>query len=87
MNDNLLSFEGHDVEVFELNGLVLFNPKHVAECLDIVDVKRPSVSITFVEGITLKEYLKLLADKTELDYDTILKEINNQDYLKTLLLD
>lgn len=39
MNDNLLSFEGHDVEVFELNGTVLFNPKHVAECLDIADVK------------------------------------------------
>lgn len=39
MNDNLLSFEGHDVEVFELNGIVLFNPKHVAECLDIADVK------------------------------------------------
>ena len=31
-------FEGHDVEVFELNGQVLFNPKHVAECLDITDV-------------------------------------------------
>ena len=39
MNDNLLSFEGHDVEVFELNGTVLFNPKHVAECLNIADVK------------------------------------------------
>lgn len=35
---NLMIFEGHDVEVFELNGRVLFNPKHVAECLDIVDV-------------------------------------------------
>ena len=35
---NLMIFEGHDVEVFELNGQVLFNPKHVAECLDITDV-------------------------------------------------
>lgn len=35
---NLMIFEGHDVEVFELNGQVLFNPKHVAECLNITDV-------------------------------------------------
>jgi len=32
-------FEGHEVEILELNGEVLFNPKHVAECLDIADVK------------------------------------------------
>lgn len=37
MND-LMIFEGHNVEVFELNGQVLFNPKHVAECLGIADV-------------------------------------------------
>ena len=38
-NNNLMIFEGNNVEVFELNGQVLFNPKHVAEILDIVDVK------------------------------------------------
>ena len=32
-------FEGHEVEVLELNGQVLFNPYHVAECLEISDVK------------------------------------------------
>ena len=32
-------FEGNEVEVFELNGQVLFNPKHVAEILGITDVK------------------------------------------------
>lgn len=32
-------FEGNEVEVFELNGQALFNPYHVAECLDISDVK------------------------------------------------
>lgn len=32
---NLMIFEGHDVEVFELNGQVLFNPYHVGECLEI----------------------------------------------------
>ncbi len=31
-------FEEHEVEVFELDGQVLFNPKHVAECLEIADV-------------------------------------------------
>ena len=35
---NLMVFEGHDVEVFELNGQVLFNPKHVAEILGIKNV-------------------------------------------------
>ena len=28
-------FEGHEVEVFELNGRVLFNSKHVGKCLDL----------------------------------------------------
>lgn len=31
----LMIFEGHEVEVFELNGAVLFNPYHVGECLDM----------------------------------------------------
>lgn len=34
MNE-LMIFEGHEVEVFELNGQVLFNPYHVGECLEI----------------------------------------------------
>lgn len=34
MND-LMIFEGHEVEVFELNGEVLFNPYHVGACLDM----------------------------------------------------
>lgn len=36
MND-LKIFEGHEVEVFELNGTVLFNPYHVGECLELSD--------------------------------------------------
>lgn len=38
VNNNLMIFEGHNVEVFELNGQVLFNPKHVAEILEIKNV-------------------------------------------------
>ena len=34
---NLMVFEGHDVEVFELNGQVLFNPYHVGACLELVN--------------------------------------------------
>lgn len=34
----LMVFEGHEVEVIELNGQVLFNPRHVAEVLEISDI-------------------------------------------------
>lgn len=37
MNE-LMIFEGHEVEIFELNGQVLFNAKHVAEILGIKNV-------------------------------------------------
>lgn len=32
-----MSFEGHEVEVFELNGQALFNPKHLGKCLELTD--------------------------------------------------
>ena len=35
---DLMIFEGNQVEVFEYNGEVLFNPKDVAKCLDIKNV-------------------------------------------------
>ena len=34
---NLIIFEGHNVEVFELNGQVLFNPYNVGTCLELGD--------------------------------------------------
>ncbi len=36
--NNLMIFEGHKVEVLEVEGQVLFNAKHVAEILDIKNV-------------------------------------------------
>mgnify|MGYP004453589491 FL=1 len=39
MCDYLMNFNGRNVEVFELNGQVLFNPKDVGEILEITDVK------------------------------------------------
>ena len=38
MNKEIMIFESQEVEVFELNGEILFNPHHVAVCLDIADV-------------------------------------------------
>lgn len=35
--NNLMIFEGHKVEVFELGGQALFNPYHVGECLELGD--------------------------------------------------
>ena len=37
MQDEVKIFEGHEVEVLELEGLVLFNPYHVGECLELSD--------------------------------------------------
>ncbi|EML6501601.1 hypothetical protein PIT23_003005 [Clostridioides difficile] len=36
--NNLMVFEGKEVEIFELDGKVLFNPRDVAECLGIKNV-------------------------------------------------
>lgn len=36
--NNLMNFEGNSVEVFEWNGQVLFNPRHVAYILNIKNV-------------------------------------------------
>lgn len=38
--NNLMIFESRPVEVFEFEGKVLFNPKHVAECLELGDSAR-----------------------------------------------
>ena len=37
--NNLMVFEGNNVEVFEFEGQVLFNPRDVGKCLDIKDIK------------------------------------------------
>lgn len=52
---------------------------------DIMNSKKEEVTITFNEGITLKEYLKLLADNTVLEYDEIIEEINEKEFLNNLI--
>lgn len=37
--NNLFNFKGNEVEIFEYKGEILFNPKDVAKCIDIKDVK------------------------------------------------
>lgn len=55
--NNLMMFENKPVEVFEFNGQVLFNPKHVAECLDISDVK------SSIRNFNEKQVIKLTNSK------------------------
>lgn len=37
--NNLMAFQGNNVEVFEFNGKVLFNPYDVGKCLDVKNVR------------------------------------------------
>ena len=43
------------------------------------------VHLTFVEGLTLKEYLKQISEAFALDYEQILKEVNEEEFLKPLI--
>ena len=52
--NNLMKFENKQVEVFEWNGKVLFNPKHVAECLEISDVNSSIRSFSEKQVVKLK---------------------------------
>lgn len=48
-------FEGHEVEIFELNGQVLFNPYHVGKCLELGD----SAVRKAIGNMTEKQVIKL----------------------------
>lgn len=58
MND-LMIFEGHEVEAFEFEGQILFNPKHVAECLEIADVN------SSIRNFNEKQIVKLTNSKLQ----------------------
>lgn len=55
MNNKLMIFESHEVEVFELNGEALFNPYHVGECLELTD----SAVRKAIGNMTEKQVIKL----------------------------
>lgn len=48
-----------EIEIFELNGQVLFNPKHVAKCLGIADVK------SSIRNFNDKQVIKLTNSKVQ----------------------
>ena len=52
---------------------------------EIVDSKKPYVQITFKEGITLEKYMDLLAENTDLEYDTIIEEVNDEEFLNKMI--
>lgn len=52
-------FEGHEVEVLEVEGQILFNPKHVAECLEIADVN------SSIRNFNEKQIVKLTNSKLQ----------------------
>ena len=66
--ENLMIFEGKEVEVFELNGQILFNPKHVAECLEISDVN------SSIRNFNEKQVVKL---KNSDMYNMHIRKLNN----------
>lgn len=55
MKNEMMVFENHEVEVFECNGRVLFNPRHVAECLDLSE----SALRSAVSEMSEKQVVKL----------------------------
>ena len=55
VQNNVMNFEGHKVEVFEWNGKVLFNPYHVGEGLDL----SPDGARKAVTSMSEKQVIKL----------------------------
>ena len=47
-------FENKRVEVLEFNGNILFNPKHVAECLDIKNINDAIANFNEKQKIKLR---------------------------------
>lgn len=70
-----LMFEGNEVEVFEFKGEVLFNPKHVAKCLDIADVN------SSIRNFNDKQVVKLTNSDV---HDMHIRKLNNagENFLK-----
>ena len=54
---------------------------------DVIKEFKPSVKITLKEGVTLKEYMKLISDGTNIDFDEAIKKVNDKSFLKGLIAD
>ena len=70
VQNNVMKFEGKEVEVFEWNGKVLFNPRHVGECLGLGE--------SAVRMATSKMNEKQVIKLTNLDVKEIdIRKLNN----------
>ena len=54
---------------------------------EVVVVKKPTVKVLFREGLTIKNYMEILAENTDLKYEDIIKEINDKEFVKSLIND
>ena len=54
---------------------------------DVIKEYKPSARVTLKEGVTLKEYIKLICDNTDLNYDDAIKKVNDKSFLKGLIAD
>ena len=70
-NNNLMVFEGHNVEVFEWEDKVLFNPRNVGECLGINDV----TVRRHLQEMNEKQIIKLTNSKI---HDMHFRKLNNR---------
>lgn len=76
--NKLMIFEDKPVEVFEFNGQVLFNPKHVAECLDIKNVNDNISKMTDKQVIKLTNSIIGKADFRNSDIGKAdIRKLNN----------
>lgn len=71
MNElQIFNFEGNEVEVFDYNGEILFNPKDVGKCLDIKDVNSSIRSF--------KDNQKIKITNKDLDMHSLhIRKLNN----------
>ena len=70
MSNSIFVFESNEVEVFEFNGEILFNPKHVAKCLELSDSGLRNHLATMNENQAV-----LLKNSTVLNKD--IRKLNN----------
>ena len=54
---------------------------------DVVNVKRDEVRVTFKEGDTLKNFVTMVANETNIDYDEAIKKLSDKAFLKGLIAD
>lgn len=54
---------------------------------DVIKEYKPSARVTLKEGVTLKEYIKLICNNTDLNYDDAIKKVNDKSFLKGLIAD